>query len=57
MRDQQDKPEPSDEPACVECGRPIAGDGRFYSDGVGELVPYCAECAEREFVRQPTDPE
>jgi hypothetical protein len=34
---------------CFECGRPIGENGRWYSDGVGELVPYCAECAEREY--------
>lgn len=35
--------------SCAECGRPIGEDGRRYSDGVGELHPYCAACAEREF--------
>jgi hypothetical protein len=33
---------------CVECGEPIGADGRWYSDGL-EFVPYCAECAKREF--------
>nr|MBA2257133.1 hypothetical protein [Thermoleophilaceae bacterium] len=22
---------------------------RFYSDGVGELLPFCLDCIEREF--------
>ncbi len=30
-------------------GQPIGDDGRWHSDGAGELVPYCAGCAEREF--------
>jgi hypothetical protein len=34
---------------CVECTRPIGTWGCWYSDGAGELVPYCADCAEREF--------
>jgi hypothetical protein len=34
---------------CVECGRRIGEDGRWYSDGAGQLVPYCDGCAEREF--------
>ena len=40
---------------CVNCGRvgreadaKEAG-WRFYSDGVGELLPFCALCAYREF--------
>jgi hypothetical protein len=35
--------------SCAECGRPIGEDGRWWSDGVGELHPYCATCSEREF--------
>ncbi len=42
-------PTAESEIACVECGRPIGDDGRWYSDDTGELVPYCPECAEREF--------
>jgi hypothetical protein len=40
---------------CVNCGRvgPEAGakeaGWRFYCDGVGELLPFCALCAYREF--------
>jgi hypothetical protein len=34
---------------CVECGRAIGETGRWYEDGVGCLVPYCATCAELEF--------
>jgi len=34
---------------CTECDRPIGDDGRGYSDGTGELVPYCAACAAQEF--------
>jgi hypothetical protein len=37
------------EAECVECGRPMGDDGRWYSDGTGELLPYCAGCDEREF--------
>jgi hypothetical protein len=35
--------------SCSECGRPIGEDGRWYSDGVGELYPHRAGCAAREF--------
>ena len=34
---------------CVGCGRPIGDDGRWYSVGAGELVPYCAGCAASAF--------
>jgi hypothetical protein len=34
---------------CVECGRHIDKQGRWYSDGLGALVPYCKSCALREF--------
>jgi hypothetical protein len=40
---------------CAECARaPRAGenatdDWRAYSDGAGELITFCPECAEREF--------
>ena len=40
---------------CAECGRPvtesdaIAQHWTYWSDGVGELVPFCPECAAREF--------
>jgi hypothetical protein len=46
-----DEPESTDEDEpdrCVKCGEPSGKDGRWYSDGTGELVPYCAECAEQE---------
>ena len=46
----------SDEPLmCAECGRKPRPDEnaedewRAYSDGVGELVVFCPECAECEF--------
>jgi hypothetical protein len=38
-----------DATACIECGQPIGDDSRWYSNGTGELVPYCAGCAKREF--------
>ena len=40
---------------CAECGREvdeftaIKQQWRYWSDGLGELHPYCPECAEREF--------
>jgi hypothetical protein len=40
---------------CAECARQprpdenAADDWRAYSYGVGELVVFCPECAEREF--------
>lgn len=40
---------------CAECGREanefeaIAERWTFWNDGVGELLPYCSECAAREF--------
>ena len=41
---------------CAECGQPVANDERaerngwrYWSDGVGELHPYCPSCAAREF--------
>ncbi len=34
---------------CTECARPIGYSDRWYSDGVGGLVPYCKSCAEIEF--------
>jgi hypothetical protein len=40
---------------CAECGRKprdhenAADEWRPYSDGVGELIVFCPECAEREF--------
>ena len=48
----------TDKPAavrCVECGREADEEAvelegwRFYSDGAGELLPFCPDCAEREF--------
>ena len=41
--------------ACANCSRLVResdSDGlgwRFYSDGVGELVPFCGLCAHRRF--------
>ena len=41
--------------ACANCGRPVrkadAKDlgWRFYSDGLGELLPFCGLCIAREF--------
>jgi hypothetical protein len=41
--------------ACANCGRPVheadaeALGWRFYSDGVGELEPFCGLCVNREF--------
>jgi hypothetical protein len=38
---------------CSECGRlsddPEQDGWRDYSDGGGELLPFCAECSRREF--------
>ncbi len=40
---------------CANCGRPVReADAetlgrRFYSDGVGELLPFCGLCAHRAF--------
>ena len=34
---------------CVECNQSIGTWGCWYSDGAGELVPYCGDCAKREF--------
>ena len=48
----------TDKPAavrCVECGREADEEKaeregwRFFSDGAGELLPFCPDCAEREF--------
>jgi hypothetical protein len=39
---------------CAECGRVVEEDEAqaqrwgHWSDGVGELYPYCAKCADRE---------
>jgi hypothetical protein len=41
---------------CVECDRPIDGRGCWNSDGLGELVPYCRDCAQREFGASDTRP-
>jgi hypothetical protein len=43
---------------CAECGREPRDDENAadewccYSDGAGELVTFCPECAEREFARR-----
>ena len=52
-------PEPKADDAtlvrCAECDRAvheldaIAERWTYWSDGVGDLHPYCPECAEREF--------
>ena len=40
---------------CAECAREvdeftaIGEKWRYSSDGVGELLPFCPECAKREF--------
>ena len=39
---------------CVECGREVyeftaIAEKWAWSDGVGELLPFCPECARREF--------
>jgi hypothetical protein len=40
---------------CADCGRKPRRDEnadnewRAYSDGAGELIVFCPECAEREF--------
>ena len=40
---------------CSNCSDTIlerdaeAAGWRFYSDGVGELLPFCPDCIEREF--------
>ena len=50
-----EKEEPPPLVACAECGRTvddpeaIAQRWTYWSDGVGELLPYCPECAAREF--------
>jgi len=41
--------------ACVECDRAVderatvVEEWRYFSDGTGELLPYCPTCAAREF--------
>jgi hypothetical protein len=36
--------------SASEPEKPIRCAGfRFHSDGIGELVPFCRECSEREF--------
>ncbi len=46
---------PEDIVECAECGRMTANAERdgfmYWSDGVGELIPYCTGCAAREFGR------
>ena len=41
--------ERADDASCIECERPIGETGRWYSDGTGSPVPYCASCAAVEF--------
>ena len=40
-------------PLCIECRRETAdrdADGyRYFFDGVGDLLPFCPNCAAREF--------
>jgi NAD-dependent SIR2 family protein deacetylase len=46
-----------DEIRCSECHREVEESTAikerwgFWSDGCGELLPYCPECALREFAR------
>jgi hypothetical protein len=46
---------PEETLTCTECGREATEaeaeeEGwRFHIDGDSELMPFCAECAEREF--------
>jgi hypothetical protein len=40
---------------CAECGS--ADVVTYFSNGVGELVAYCAECAKREFDWEPPSEE
>jgi hypothetical protein len=53
--------EAGSDPRCTECSRRPRRDEnaddewRVYSDGVGELLVFCPECAEREF--SPRAPE
>ena len=48
-------PDLPDSPQCAECSREVTVAGAiserwtYWSDGVGELHPYCPECAQREF--------
>ena len=55
-----DRPPPARDPnddslTCGECGLHVSLDEaertgwRLYSDGLGELLPFCAECDKREF--------
>jgi hypothetical protein len=45
----------ADDIRCAECGpevdefTAIAEKWRYWSDGTGELVPFCPECAGAEF--------
>ena len=44
---------------CAECGRAVEFEAiterwTYWSDGVGELHPYCPECAAREFGLPPS---
>lgn len=45
----------SDRIVCSECGKVVEMDEaeqarwRYYSTGVGDLLPFCPECAHREF--------
>ena len=54
-RAQSDEPTEAPMSACAECGRRPRPDEnaddewRAYSDGAGELIVFCPECAEREF--------
>ena len=40
---------------CSECGRQVSGEvalaerWTYWSDGTGDPLPYCPECAAREF--------
>jgi len=55
MTDRPEFPPPVILFVCANCGREprkdenADDDWRAYSDGMGELVTFCPECAEREF--------
>jgi NAD-dependent SIR2 family protein deacetylase len=45
--------ESGDHMRCIECNRKAEPNEvrkwRYFSDGVGSLLPFCPDCAEREF--------
>jgi hypothetical protein len=40
------EPADADEHPCTACGRTIGSRGRWHSDGLGELIPFCGSCAD-----------